>query len=60
MGFPSYWAAENILPVYNEDDKPYVHGFYAGDGVANKPIIWLYGDKRNLGNIFSYFAWSKT
>lgn len=54
--FPVIEQQENILPVYNEDDKPYVHGFYAGDGVANKPIIWLYGDKRNLGDIFSYFG----
>lgn len=54
--FPVIKQQENILPVYNEYDKPYVHGFYAGDGVTNQPIIWLYGDKRNLGDIFSDFG----
>ncbi len=54
--FPVIKQQENILPVYNEYDKPYVHGFYTGDGVTNQPIIWLYGDKRNLGDIFSDFG----
>lgn len=32
---------------------PYVAGFYAGDGVVSKPLIWLYGKKRALKQVFA-------
>lgn len=32
--------------------EPYVAGFYAGDGLTSKPLIWLYGDKRELKDEF--------
>ncbi|WP_307986564.1 LAGLIDADG family homing endonuclease [uncultured Veillonella sp.] len=32
--------------------EPYVAGFYAGDGLSSKPLIWLYGDKRELKGEF--------
>lgn len=33
-------------------DRNYVRGFYSGDGVCSKPIIWLYDKKRKLANEF--------
>lgn len=32
---------------------PYVAGFYAGDGVVSRPLIWLYGKKRALKQVFA-------
>lgn len=32
--------------------NPYVAGFYSGDGVTTKPIIWLYDEKRKLKKVF--------
>lgn len=51
--FPVIPQQETIIPTYNDSYiDPYIHGFYAGDGVTNKPLIWLYGDKRKLAPIF--------
>lgn len=51
--FPVIPQQETIVPTYNDSYiDPYIHGFYAGDGVTNKPLIWLYGDKRKLAKIF--------
>lgn len=51
--FPVIPQQETIVPTYDDSYiDPYIHGFYAGDGVTNKPLIWLYGDKRKLAKIF--------
>lgn len=51
--FPVIEQQDSIMSLYHYDDvDPYVHGFYAGDGVQNKPLIWLYGDKRKLVDVF--------
>lgn len=51
--FPVIEQQDSLVSLYHYDDvDPYVHGFYAGDGVQNKPLIWLYGDKRKLSDIF--------
>lgn len=51
--FPVIEQQDSLMSLYHCDDvDPYVHGFYAGDGVQNKPLIWLYGDKRKLAEMF--------
>lgn len=51
--FPVIEQQSTITSMYDDDDiDPYIHGFYAGDGVQNKPLIWLYGDKRRLAPVF--------
>ena len=51
--FPVIEQQDSLVSLYHYDDvDPYVHGFYAGDGVQNKPLIWLYGDKRKLIDVF--------
>lgn len=51
--FPVIEQQETMNSMYDDSDiDPYIHGFYAGDGVQNKPLIWLYGDKRKLAPIF--------
>lgn len=51
--FPVIPQQETIVSTYDDSYiDPYIHGFYAGDGVTNKPLIWLYGDKRKLAKIF--------
>ena len=36
--------------------NPYVAGFYSGDGLTTKQLIWLYGEKRKLKNIFERYG----
>ena len=51
--FPVIEQQPTIISMYDDSDiDPYIHGFYAGDGVQNKPLLWLYGDKRKLAPIF--------
>ena len=51
--FPVISQQDTVIPTYdNNYIDPYIHGFYAGDGVQNKPLIWLYGDKRKLAYMF--------
>lgn len=51
--FPVIEQPENLMSMYHDGTiDPYIHGFYAGDGVQNKPIIWLYGEKRQLADMF--------
>ena len=51
--FPVIEQQPTIISMYDDSDiDPYIHGFYAGDGVQNKPLLWLYGDKRKLAQIF--------
>ena len=51
--FPVIEQQDGAMSIYYaESFDPYIHGFYAGDGVQNKPLIWLYGDKRKLADVF--------
>ena len=51
--FPVVEQQEGAMSIYYaESFDPYIHGFYAGDGVQNKPLIWLYGEKRELTDVF--------
>lgn len=52
--FPVVEADERAMGIYYaEDYDPYIHGYYAGDGIQNKPLIYLYGEKRKLVDVFS-------
>ena len=51
--FPVIEQQDGAMSIYYaESFDPYIHGFYAGDGVQNKPLIWLYGEKRKLADVF--------
>ncbi len=51
--FPVIEQNDGAISIYYADNvDPYIHGFYAGDGVKNKPLIWLYGEKRQLADLF--------
>lgn len=45
-------AKEKGIFHHFSDIVPYVAGFYSGDGVTAKPIIWLYDEKRKLKQVF--------
>lgn len=48
----SLFRGNSLFSDFSSVD-PYVAGFYAGDGVVSKPLIWLYGKKRALKQVFA-------
>ncbi|UUW39811.1 putative ribonucleoside diphosphate reductase subunit alpha [Vibrio phage VPMCC14] len=46
-----------VIEGYSTLDKPYLNGFYTGDGChfKNKNIVYLYGEKRKLAEEFKKY-----
>ena len=57
--FPVIEKQDTFISLYGEyHADPYVHGFYAGSGVHDKPLIELQGENRKFTSMFTQFGYT--